>query len=580
MAEGYADDLTLLLKSLGYEQDLKQLNEILNILDHFRRISGLTINKSKTQICAFGHVDNPTIFKLADNTRIEFVKKFKLLGIEFDSKLEHMQDNYVKQLEKMRKEIFIWIRARLSNEEKAQVVKVHGLSKFNHIAAILPDPHNKIIEQIESIISRFIQAGSYKTTKENIFLPKHLGGLGVPRLKEHWAGLRLSWMKRTFTSNSFWLKLLTENLPHERLLLFPRETYAQAFTDGHNDFWHCTLRAWKKLMKNVENGIQDRFKDLPERNYVIMSQVNQNFHEHWTGIPDWLKFHMTPEAFITSNFNNNRYTYSFKNLRDVQTMCGKRINFILHEKIKRLLKPLLQQCKEAQIPLSSTMPLNLPIEHTILRINKKGCSHLRKMYRKVAEFDINNWKHMQNCTEMSTLFDVQYAPFEAEKIIRQVYTSNTVPHARDLQISIFRNNVLTRKNLYNKKLVPSPYCRFCPTQEETLHHRLVSCRKSKPIWDTVNHILIASHLIPVFDKEVYHTDYESGVHAVKNQIIMYTRWYIDQAKMQEDQPSVFSFPSALLNLLDSQYHQLSPGLINKPQYEKVLHNIYELYIKR
>ena len=50
--------------------------------------------------------------------------------------------------------------------------------------------------------------------------------------------------------------------------------------------------------------------------------------------------------------------------------------------------------------------------------------------------------------------------------------------------------------------------------------------------------------------------------------------------MQEDQPSVFSFPSALLNLLDNQYHQLSPGLINKPQYEKVLHNIYELCIKK
>ena len=124
-------------------------------------------------------------------------------------------------MDKMRKEIFIWIRARLSNEEKAQVVKVHGLSKFNHIAAILPDPPTKVAEQIESIISRFIQAGSYKTTKENIFLPKHLGGLGVPRVKEHWACLRLSWMKRTFTSNSFWLKLLTENLPHENLLHFP-----------------------------------------------------------------------------------------------------------------------------------------------------------------------------------------------------------------------------------------------------------------------------------------------------------------------------------------------------------------------
>ena len=154
-----------------------------------------------------------------------------------------MNINYTKQLEKKRKEIFIWIRAQLSNKEKAQVVKIHGLSKFNHIAAIIPDPPNKISDQIESVICRFIQAGSYKMTKENVFLPKHLGGLGVPRVKEHWAGLRLSWMKRTFSSNSFWLKLLAEDLPHDNLLLFPRELYTHTFTDGKNEFWHSTFKA-------------------------------------------------------------------------------------------------------------------------------------------------------------------------------------------------------------------------------------------------------------------------------------------------------------------------------------------------
>ena len=118
-------------------------------------------------------------------------------------------------------------------------------------------------------------------------------------------------MKQTFTSNSFWLKLLTENLPHENLLLFPRELYTHTFTDGNNDFWHCTLKAWKKLLKNVENGITDRFKHLPERNSAIMSQVNQNFHEHWKKFSDWLNFHMTPEAFISSKFVNNKYEYTF-----------------------------------------------------------------------------------------------------------------------------------------------------------------------------------------------------------------------------------------------------------------------------
>ena len=232
------------------------------------------------------------------------------------------------------------------------------------------------------------------------------------------------------------------------------------------------------------------------------------------------------------------------------------------------------------MPASPTMPLTLPIEHTILRMRKKGCSNLRKLYRRVNEFNIMDWKHMQNNTEMSTMFNVRYAPNEAEKIFSQVYTSNTVPHARDFQISMFRNNVLTRKNLFNKNLVSSPNCRFCPGQVETLHHRLISCKTSKPIWDTVNLILTASDLVPMFDKEIYLTDYKSGTHAIQKQIIMYTRWFIDQAKMQEDRPNIFSFPTALFNLLDSQYNQLSSDTISKPRYEKVLINIYELCIKR
>ena len=188
---------------------------------------------------------------------------------------------------------------------------------------------------------------------------------------------------------------------------------------------------------------------------------------------------------------------------------------------------------------------------------------------------------MQNGTEMSKQFGVNYAPYEAEKIISQVYTSSTVPHARDLQISIFRNNVLTRKSLYNKNLIQSPDCRFCPRGTiEDMHQRLISCKTCKPIWDTVNLILKASDLMPVYDREIYLTDYEAGVNAIQNQIIMYTRWFIDQAKMNEDRPNVFSFPTALFNVLDSQYNTLSGTIINKAQFEKVLINIYELCIKR
>ena len=59
-------------------------------------------------------------------------------------------------------------------------------------------------------------------------------------------------------------------------------------------------------------GITDRFKNLPEKDSIVMSQVNQNFHEQWKEFPDWLNCHMTPEVFITSKYINNRYIYNFK----------------------------------------------------------------------------------------------------------------------------------------------------------------------------------------------------------------------------------------------------------------------------
>ena len=74
-----------------------------------------------------------------------------------------MERNYEKQKEKMRKEMFAWHKLRLSNEEKAMVVKTHGLSKFTHVAMILEDPPKKMIEAIENMICRFFQAGNYKT---------------------------------------------------------------------------------------------------------------------------------------------------------------------------------------------------------------------------------------------------------------------------------------------------------------------------------------------------------------------------------------------------------------------------------
>ena len=74
-----------------------------------------------------------------------------------------------------------------------------------------------------------------------------------------------------------------------------------------------------------------------------------------------------------------------------------------------------------------------------------------------------------------------FLPNEAGKVITGVYRSSTVPLARDMQISILRNNMYTRKILYNMQVIADPYCVFCPGIEDCRIHRLWSCPKSQDI---------------------------------------------------------------------------------------------------
>ena len=87
LLEGYADDLTIVLKLIGNKQDKVQLKKVIEILQKFKEISGLSINLKKTNIVPFGKFLEPHIMNLSDHTRLKRADNFRLLGIDFNNKL-------------------------------------------------------------------------------------------------------------------------------------------------------------------------------------------------------------------------------------------------------------------------------------------------------------------------------------------------------------------------------------------------------------------------------------------------------------------------------------------------------------
>ena len=144
LLEIYADDLTVFL-----EPSPENLRVVITILNMFFKLSGLKVSASKTKAVWFGSKSHAEEI-LCPDLGLTWVKKFTLLGIEFDNTLESMNDNFNDKIVRMEKLINSWNYRYLTPFGKITVLKSLCLSKLSHLALVLPNPTNDMIRRIEN----------------------------------------------------------------------------------------------------------------------------------------------------------------------------------------------------------------------------------------------------------------------------------------------------------------------------------------------------------------------------------------------------------------------------------------------
>ena len=122
-------------------------------------------------------------------------------------------------------------------------------------------------------------------------------------------------------------------------------------------------------------------------------------------------------------------------------------------RIREEYKHLLEVIKANNIEIHHTHQLNLHWTQALLRPLEKGCRHIRKLCTTRPDLDYSKWQHLVNGSEFLQELGTTFLPNEAAKVISSVYQSSTVPLARDMQISILRNNLYTRKILHKMKII-------------------------------------------------------------------------------------------------------------------------------
>ena len=187
IAEAYADDLTIMFKM---SED--NLNKVLGILNEYEKVSGLSINKNKTQLMTCG---NDVIAVGTVISDITVVNEVNVLGIKIDRKCENLNQNWEKVLAKITRLCNYWTMFRLSITGRVMIVKTFLLSQCIYFMNVLNLPA-EIGNRINEAMVNFVGGGDRLLARDRWFKMAELGGYGLIDVNALDISIKASWISR------------------------------------------------------------------------------------------------------------------------------------------------------------------------------------------------------------------------------------------------------------------------------------------------------------------------------------------------------------------------------------------------
>ena len=198
-----ADDTTLFIK------DINSLQAAFQVLDKFSEISGLKLNKAKTEVMVIGKKIN------LQRLGIKQVDTACSLGIIYNKSTDSIiYENHRKKLDEITKLVSTQKHRKLSLYGKATVIKNLAVPKLNHVLANLFTPEWFIIEARKCIFD-FLWDGKPPKIRNNVVVnTSEKGGLKIPELSLHAKAQKISWVKRIINNpKAAWMQLFSSELP-------------------------------------------------------------------------------------------------------------------------------------------------------------------------------------------------------------------------------------------------------------------------------------------------------------------------------------------------------------------------------
>lgn len=464
-----ADDTTLFLKTKT------DITASLNLIEVFGSLSGLILNRGKSQGLKFGN--NKTCIEDNFENINWSVEEIKALGIFFGINLAKTSKmNWDNKVEKIIKIVNKWKKRKLTMIGRIQIVKSLLIPQLTYLIAVLSVPQN-VVKKIESILYDFIWDGNDKIKRRTMCRVYNAGGLNTLDLSSYILSIHVSWVKKLKDNVEDQWKVIPKHYLNQfgnNLLIFSMNLHTYKNVEGfHNipTFYQDIIKAWLAIgggNRNYPLTITDIGSEIIWGNQYIKYKNKTLIFQDWINsniiiIKDLLDHEGKINEIVILN-----------------SLQGKQ-NWISQMSIVKKSIPRMWQEK---LRNSDIVKYNLKTDYKTLKVK---LLHSSKML-----FDLNNLtnkgmykslvtKHSQKPIAYivweNTFLHISKSALEykLEQALIFVFTK-----IEDNRIKVFRwkliHRILTNNQImYKWKVKDSPLCTICGVVED-YEHFFIKCK--------------------------------------------------------------------------------------------------------
>ena len=470
----YADDTTVITF-----RSKEAVLDIFECLDKFAIMSGLKVNKGKTQVMLIGH-------NLNESRNIEQICSITdtvyILGINIScSKEEMIRVNYLPIIGKIKHTLNIWSQRNLSLFGKIEVLKTQAISRLVYVMSLLPSPPKDCLEEIDRMLLNFCWSNKPAKIRKTVLKTcKDMGGAGMVDLRIKDLSLKLNWLKRLVSFDGCWkdyISVCTKNLDMEYFLNCNVKHNDMPFKFNNNSIWNDVFNYWCKYNYWVPEGTNN-YKRIENCNIWYNSNIKIS-----KKIVMWKEWYNNNIKVIGDLFNYskarfyswNEFTFKYK------IKC----NFLQYAS---LISAIPKHWKQILINTYSDDNEDIEVEKDemlidILMSSNKPSGAIYRRY--VNDANDQPWDRFDKWSK-----EINMDAFDTEidwyKHIHIWYSCTRSVQIRSFIYKFNMRTIATRKYLHKVGITENPTCIKCKKEDETQLHLFWACESTKRLWYELN----------------------------------------------------------------------------------------------